>query len=215
MRKGSHHTPAAREKMRHAVRLPELRARISRTLTGRVNGPPSDETRERIRQAKLGRPFSLAHREHLRQAHLGQYVAPETREKLRGPRGGCVLGCACGHHSESTRVRLRYARLQQKPPTQMTSIERALAEEFDRRGLAYVMHKPLFGRYRPDFVFEDACLIVQADGDYWHKRGSQPHRDRRFNETAQDAGWTVLRFWEHQINKDAAACANAVDEALS
>jgi hypothetical protein len=37
----------------------EVRARISATLTGRKNGPPSEETRRKIRESNLGKKRSM------------------------------------------------------------------------------------------------------------------------------------------------------------
>lgn len=72
------------------------------------------------------------------------------------------------------------------------------------------------GRVRPDIVFTRAKLAVFVDGCFWHacpEHGHQPaqnvaywapklertiERDRRNTATLEIAGWTVLRFWEHQ-----------------
>ena len=50
-----------------------------------VNGPNavSQETREKLRQANLGKILSPEHREKLRISHLGYKVKEETKEKLR------------------------------------------------------------------------------------------------------------------------------------
>jgi DNA mismatch endonuclease (patch repair protein) len=84
----------------------------------------------------------------------------------------------------------------------------------------------------PDFVFDDARLIVFADGDFWHGRAlesrlarlNQGHnadywlkkllsnvaRDRRVNRVLRDAGWSVMRVWEGDIKKDARGIAERV-----
>lgn len=61
-----------------------------------------------------------------------------------------------------------------------------------------------------DFVSARARLIIQVDGCYWHecpKHGSgafprKSENDAKLTKYAQDCGWTVLRFWEHDILKD-------------
>ena len=71
-------------------------------------------------------------------------------------------------------------------------------------------------RVRPDIVFTRARLAVFLDGCFWHgcpQHGTRPRhnstywstklgrneaRDRRVNRALTDAGWTVLRFWEHE-----------------
>lgn len=75
---------------------------------------------------------------------------------------------------------------------------------------------------RPDVVFTRAKLAVFSDGCFWHccpRHGSDPQtnagywgpklagnaaRDRRDDKALHDAGWTVIRVWEHE-NADLAA----------
>ncbi|OFW64173.1 MAG: hypothetical protein A2Y74_08545 [Actinobacteria bacterium RBG_13_63_9] len=91
----------------------------------------------------------------------------------------------------------------------MTDIERALYDEFKRRGLDFIMHLPMWGRFQPDFLFESSLLIVQADG-WIHKRPKERARDAAFNEFAAAQGWTVLRFGWRDILRDPSAIGRAV-----
>ncbi|MFE2758986.1 very short patch repair endonuclease [Streptomyces halstedii] len=85
-------------------------------------------------------------------------------------------------------------------------------------GLRYrVAAKPLPElRRTADIVFRPAKLAVFIDGCYWHgcpehyvppktnsgywsdKVSRNVTRDRDTNRRLRDAGWTVLRFWEHE-----------------
>ncbi|MEU2679125.1 very short patch repair endonuclease [Streptomyces sp. NPDC007107] len=100
------------------------------------------------------------------------------------------------------------------------------------QGLRYrVAAKPLPGlRRTADIVFRPAKLAVFIDGCYWH--GCPEHyvapktnpdywsgkvmrnvaRDRDTDQRLSDAGWTVLRFWEHESPND---CAFAIAAAVS
>ncbi|MFF7599903.1 very short patch repair endonuclease [Streptomyces mirabilis] len=91
-------------------------------------------------------------------------------------------------------------------------------------GLRYrVAAKPLPGlRRTADIVFRPAKLAVFIDGCYWH--GCPEHytppktnpgywsdkvtrnviRDRDTDKRLREAGWTVLRFWEHESPDDCA-----------
>ena len=79
---------------------------------------------------------------------------------------------------------------------------------------------------KPDFVFGHTRLAVFVDGCFWHgcpKHGRQPGsnasywapklaqnkaRDREVTRGLRKAGWTVLRFWEHNLaNPDSIAAA--------
>jgi DNA mismatch endonuclease (patch repair protein) len=99
-------------------------------------------------------------------------------------------------------------------------------------GLRYrVDRAPLPGnkRSRADLVFTRAKVAVFIDGCFWHgcpqhhtfastnaafwraKAEGNRARDERTNAALRDAGWTVLRFWEHQ---DPHTVANAIREAV-
>ncbi|MET9218797.1 MULTISPECIES: very short patch repair endonuclease [unclassified Streptomyces] len=86
------------------------------------------------------------------------------------------------------------------------------------RGLRYrVSARPLPDlRRTADLVFRPAKVAVFIDGCYWHgcpehyvspktnsgywseKVARNMARDRDTNERLAEAGWTALRFWEHE-----------------
>jgi DNA mismatch endonuclease (patch repair protein) len=98
--------------------------------------------------------------------------------------------------------------------------ERRLRSELHRLGLRFrVDHAlaPAGGRpIRPDVVFTRARIAVFVDGCFWHRcpthgvkpRTNAPYwnakldrnvaRDARHNRTLKDAGWEVIRVWEHE-----------------
>lgn len=71
-------------------------------------------------------------------------------------------------------------------------------------------------RSRPDIVFTRRRVAIYIDGCFWHgcpEHRTQPkvnaeywtpklrrniERDERVTRELIDAGWTVLRFWEHE-----------------
>ena len=114
-----------------------------------------------------------------------------------------------------------------------TQPERALRSELHRRGRRFRVDLPLTlsnVRVRPDIVFQRQRVAVFVDGCFWHncpEHGSQPRanadywasklaanvrRDKRNNEALRDAGWIVIRLWEHVPPREA---ADAVEAALS
>lgn len=72
---------------------------------------------------------------------------------------------------------------------------------------------------RPDFVFPKSRTAVFVDGCFWHgcpRHGTRPKgnaafwkrkltgnqaRDRRVNRALRQAGWRVVRIWEHALAK--------------
>ncbi|BAU83526.1 DNA mismatch endonuclease vsr [Streptomyces laurentii] len=108
-----------------------------------------------------------------------------------------------------------------------TKPERLLRQLLHAQGLRYrVAAKPLPDlRRTADIVFRPAKVAVFIDGCYWHgcpehyvapktnqgywsgKVAGNIARDRDTDRRLADAGWTVLRFWEHEPPED---CASTV-----
>ena len=80
---------------------------------------------------------------------------------------------------------------------------------------------PLHGK--PDFVFPRCRLAIFIDGCFWHrcpkhcrmpntnreywetKISRNAKRDRSVTKQLKEDGWTVIRFWEHDLKGGSAA----------
>lgn len=112
-----------------------------------------------------------------------------------------------------------------------TRPELALRSELHRRGLRYRVDRPIptgRGRVRPDVAFASAKVAVFVDGCFWHRcpiHGTQPRRnaafwmakldrnearDRANDRALREAGWTVVRVWEHEAVEIAAGRIQAL-----
>lgn len=107
-----------------------------------------------------------------------------------------------------------------------TSLERIVSSALHKRGLRYrrcVTHLP----GKPDFVFTRIKLVVFVDGDFWHgwrfpywkeklneywqkKIERNRRRDRLNFQRLRRRGWTVLRFWNHDVERDLDAVADEI-----
>ncbi|WP_434628642.1 very short patch repair endonuclease [Chromobacterium sp. CV08] len=112
-----------------------------------------------------------------------------------------------------------------------TSPERKLRSAMWQMGLRFRLGQRI-GRTRPDIVFKGARLAIFVDGCFWHScpvHKSRPQSNQYFwdeklarnvardNKTTTDlesSGWTVMRFWEHEVKGDAMACALKIADAL-
>lgn len=83
-------------------------------------------------------------------------------------------------------------------------------------------------RSRADIVFSKAKVAVFVDGCFWHgcpkhfimpktntdywstKISRNSERDTAVNRKLKDAGWTVIRVWEHE---DSGAAADRIEVA--
>lgn len=113
-----------------------------------------------------------------------------------------------------------------------TDPEMALRRELHRRGLRYFVDRaPLRGqRRRADVVFPRARIAVYVDGCFWHrcpehatnpknnaqwwadKLAGNVARDRATDAALTEAGWQVIRVWEHE---DPVAAADLVQSAVA
>ncbi len=112
-----------------------------------------------------------------------------------------------------------------------TGLETRVRSELHRRGLRFRKHvKELPGK--PDIAFTKAKVAVFLDGDFWHGYGFSTwqdtvspfwkakiaktiERDRRYNRQLQVIGWTVLRLWQHDIEKDFEASIKCITAAVN
>ncbi|WP_410587565.1 very short patch repair endonuclease [Amycolatopsis sp. lyj-23] len=114
-----------------------------------------------------------------------------------------------------------------------TKPEVTLRKELHRLGYRYRKDLPIVlegVRVRPDIVFTKRKVAIFVDGCFWHvcpEHGRHPtsnewywtpklrrnmSRDQLVTEALVDAGWRVVRIWEHVPLRDA---VSAVEAAIS
>jgi DNA mismatch endonuclease, patch repair protein len=127
--------------------------------------------------------------------------------------------------TEATRARMSRQR------SKDTDVEVALRRLLHAMGLRYRVHRrPLKGvRREADVVFGPTKVAVYVDGCFWHgcpEHATWPKRNAEFWKTKiegnrtrdadtdrrmAEAGWLVVRVWEHE---DAATAAARVRDAV-
>jgi DNA mismatch endonuclease, patch repair protein len=114
----------------------------------------------------------------------------------------------------------------QATPRRDTSCEMAIRSAVHAMGLRFRVDWPVPAtRRRADLAFVSAKVAVFVDGCFWHgcpehrtwpkanaewwrdKLDSNVRRDRDTDALLKAAGWTVLRFWEHE---DASRAARTI-----
>jgi very-short-patch-repair endonuclease len=53
-----------------------------------------------------------------------------------------------------------------------------------------------------DFYLPERALIIEADGDYWHKLDGVKEKDSLRDARFREIGIDTIRFSEKQINKE-------------
>ncbi|WP_348614025.1 very short patch repair endonuclease [Kocuria rhizophila] len=112
-----------------------------------------------------------------------------------------------------------------------TAPEVRLRQVLFARGFRYRVDAqlPVMPRRRADILFPRQRLAIFVDGCFWHscplhgtvprtnnawwatKLASNVARDRETDRRLFEAGWTVLRFWEHE---DPVAAADLIEQFI-
>ena len=115
-----------------------------------------------------------------------------------------------------------------------TALEKLLCGELVRHGVTTFTrnNKTIFGK--PDIVFFARKIAIFCDGDFWHgynwkqsqneiksnrdfwipKIERNMQRDVEVTARLQEQGWTVLRFWGHEIKKELEYCISVILDEL-
>ena len=115
-----------------------------------------------------------------------------------------------------------------------TSIEMKLRRALWKEGIRYRKNcKGILGT--PDICLKGLKIAIFCDSEFWHgklymegksipknnrefwerKLERNIERDKEVNEGLENEGWTVLRFWDKEIEKDLDRCVDRVRDAIS
>jgi len=141
---------------------------------------------------KKSKKFQKAKRSHKKSRRIKEALAKSTYSPTKETRQ---------KYRENA---LRTLKILQKKKS--SGIERKTEKILKKYKIIYETQKSLLGITRVDFYIPGLNTIVYCDGDYWHNLPNYIERDKRQNRLLKKAGYTVLRFWEHDINKTEAKC---------
>jgi len=106
-----------------------------------------------------------------------------------------------------------------------TKIEHAMEKILSSAELKFEAHPKLLGS--PDFVIPRKKIAIFCDGDFWHgynyngkkkppakfwrqKIEGTMKRDKSISRRLRNDGWSVLRFWEHDIEERPDFCLKKI-----
>lgn len=147
--------------------------------------------------------LSDAHKEKISKSNRGKIRSEEHKQLLREKRTGT-------HLSETTKMKIREWHLTHVNKVfTNTKIELKMKEMLDKLGVYYIQQYPLEHIARVDFYIPDKLLVIECDGCFYHACHqcgfTKYHQDKiakDSNKTSalQKLGYSVLRFWGHEIN---------------
>ncbi|ABK78250.1 DNA G/T mismatch repair endonuclease [Cenarchaeum symbiosum A] len=110
-----------------------------------------------------------------------------------------------------------------------TGIDIKMKEILTHTGIKFEMYPQIPGN--PDFASRRLGITVFCDGDFWHgydyRRGKIPkkqfwrnkiecnmERDLYVSGMLRSNGWSVLRFWEHDIDGNPDKCSGKIQRKI-
>lgn len=222
------------------VRTEEHKSRMSNAKKGHPNlklrgFKHSEETKRKIGNANRNRIWKEESRKKVGAARKGKECPLETRKRMSELMCGENNPMFGRRHSKETKrnisltlkgknnprfgkkvseeqkQKIREARLHQVIPFKDTSIEVTLQNKLKELNIPFTKHKPITGQ--PD-IFIEPNICIFADGDYWHKYPNGTKRDGVVTQKLTNDGYKVLRFWEHDINKNIDSCIQTIISAV-
>jgi DNA mismatch endonuclease, patch repair protein len=94
----------------------------------------------------------------------------------------------------------------------------------------FEMYPKMYGN--PDFILKRKKIAIFCDGDFWHgyryhekkkpakkywkeKIEGNMRRDQRYSRKLRRECWSVLRLWEHDIEKNPEKCMRKIKSKFS
>jgi len=184
------------------------------------------EHRKKMSESQRRAWSNPAHRKHMSEAAKVSINAGRFRKGHEFP--------------EETKQKIREHTLKQYesgsfPKQTNTKPERLVREELIKRGYKEgidFFHQYKFNnKFMCDFCFPKQKIIIEVDGDFWHanpkiyleKNKLHPHQIKGINQDkAKDAyitkfdnsSWTLLRFWESDIEENVSKCVDRIEEVI-
>jgi len=165
-----------RKKIKADRNKPAYKNRIRKTLRAYMRKPGIRESVIRKSRAYYDKPGS---RERIGRLTKTALSKPEVRAKMREARKLKVF------------------------PVKDTGIEVKIQDFLKQLKIEFFTHKymNIEHGYQCDILIPSMNMIIECDGDYWHKYPIGRNIDRIRTKELKNAGFTVLRLWEREINE--------------
>ncbi len=91
-----------------------------------------------------------------------------------------------------------------------TDIEREMKQELENQNVEFVEEFPIRIKYGyiADFFIPEKNLIIECDGEVWHKKGNS--RDRKRNAVLKKMGFEIIRFRGKEIKDNVQLCVEKI-----
>lgn len=171
----------------------------------------AEKIRIKLKNAHTGTPLTKVCRHNLsllairrKEKQGGKMNTPEAIEKMR--KAAITQFKDPAQRELRRQMRIKIMSTQQ---TKDTGIEKKVMNVLSLNNIKFEKQKPLLKKYVVD-IFIKSNIVIECDGDYWHNRPGVQEKDKLRNVNLTNAGYNVLRFWEHEINANIDKCFNII-----
>lgn len=82
----------------------------------------------------------------------------------------------------------------------LTNLEKAVKQFLDSEGIDYIPQYPLRQGFIADFALPDKKIIIEVDGERWHRGKKKIRKDKFRDYMLKRDGWSTIRIKEKEIN---------------
>ena len=161
-----------------------------------------DQQLAELKEKNTGRVWTESAKENVRQGVLRSYMNEELHKKRS--EANKRIWSKMSHFERVKRTHNGMCSARNKISNIVISgIERKVSEQLDFIGIHYIQQKELLcGRFYVDFYIPSLNLVVECNGDYWHKLPNRIQRDKDLKEYVESCGKNIIFIWEHEINDE-------------
>jgi len=169
------------------VHSDETKKKMSASHTGKTREPHTEQTKQLLSKQKIGKPVNLSDKS--KQAKSEKQKANwETRREDSKQFSKYI-------ELLSTRRRdyIKEHGIVLPKRGKKTNIEKQFIEFLDANSIQYIYQYPLDGKYY-DFYLQTLNLLVEVDGEYWHRFPAAIRNDLEKHSIAKDHKLKLLRI---------------------
>jgi len=179
---------------------PESNKKNSESNKGRIpwnkGVPCREETKIKLSKANKGNPCPMKGKKHSEatKKKMSENHADFSGEK--SPMFGKPM-------SNITKEKIKLKRAKQVLPLKDSSIEVKIQNFLKQLEVEFFTHQYIKIKhgYQCDILIPSKNLVIECDGDYWHKYPIGNEIDHIRTKELIEKGFKVLRLWEHKIKK--------------
>lgn len=170
----------------------------------------SEEHKRKISEANKRRIVSEETKLKISNSNMGKMRSEETKKKLSlinlgkiSPMKGKSYEDEYGiEKAKEIKQKVKDSRATQVFPLKDSSIELKIQGFLKQLGIDFFIHKymNIEHGYQCDIFIPSMNMVIECDGDYWHKYPTGREIDKIRTSELIKEGFKVLRLWEHEIN---------------